>query len=106
MYHRVMGYYDQRDIPYYHDLAAQFATSDRFFESVMAGTIPNRMYLFTGTSFGHIFPDKPEPPVHPKDHLPPDDRERSELALLLPGQQHLPGPVPRLARSGHSEPGD
>lgn len=58
-YRRVMGYYDQRDLPYYYELASQFATSDRFFEPVMAGTIPNRMYLFTGTSFGHIFPDPP-----------------------------------------------
>ena len=58
-YHRVMGYYNQNDLPYYYELASQFATSDRFFESVMAGTIPNRMYLFTGTSFGHIFPDPP-----------------------------------------------
>ena len=58
-YHRVMGYYNQDDLPYYYELASQFATSDRFFESVMAGTIPNRMYLFTGTSFGHIYPDTP-----------------------------------------------
>ncbi len=56
-YHRAMGYYNQDDLPYYYELAAQFATSDRFFESVMAGTIPNRMYLFTGSSFGHIYPD-------------------------------------------------
>ncbi|MGI9103953.1 MAG: alkaline phosphatase family protein [Terriglobales bacterium] len=59
MYHRVMGYYNQDDLPFYYELATQFATSDRFFESVMAGTIPNRMYLFTGTSFGHIYPDPP-----------------------------------------------
>lgn len=58
-YHRAMGYYNQDDLPYYYELAAQFATSDRFFESTMAGTIPNRMYLFTGTSFGHIYPDTP-----------------------------------------------
>ncbi len=58
-YHRAMGYYDQDDLPYYYELASQFATSDRFFESTMAGTIPNRMYLFTGTSFGHIYPDTP-----------------------------------------------
>jgi phospholipase C len=58
-YHRVMGYYDQTDIPYYYEAASQFAISDRWFESVMAGTIPNRLYLFTGSSYGHIFPDPP-----------------------------------------------
>ena len=56
---RAMGYYDQRDLPYYYDLATQFATSDRFFSPVLSNTNPNRMYLFAGTSFGHIRPDQP-----------------------------------------------
>jgi phospholipase C len=56
---RAMGYYDWTDLPYYYELALQFGTSDRFFSPVLAPTIPNRMYLFTGTSFGHIRPDAP-----------------------------------------------
>ena len=56
---RAMGYYDQSDLPYYYAAAAQFATSDRFFSPVLANTIPNRMYLFTGTSFGNAFPVNP-----------------------------------------------
>jgi phospholipase C len=56
---RAMGYYDWTDLPYYYELAFQFGTSDRFFSSVLAPTIPNRMYLFAATSFGHIRPDKP-----------------------------------------------
>jgi phospholipase C len=56
---RAMGYYDQTDLPYYYELATQFATSDRFFSPVMTNTIGNRMYLFAATSFGHIFPDPP-----------------------------------------------
>lgn len=56
---RAMGYYDQRDLPYYYELAAQFATSDRWYSPVLANTLPNRMYLFTGTSFGNIFPVSP-----------------------------------------------
>ena len=52
-----MGYYDERDLPFYYELATQFATSDRFFSSLLANTNPNRMYMFTGTSFGHAFPD-------------------------------------------------
>jgi phospholipase C len=55
LYHRVMGYYDATDIPYYYELATQFATSDRFFASVMAGTLANRTYLFAATSAGHIY---------------------------------------------------
>jgi len=54
-----MGYYDQTDLPYYYELATQFATSDRFFSSVLTYTNPNRMYLFAGTSFGHIRNDSP-----------------------------------------------
>ena len=56
---RAMGYYDQTDLPYYYEVATQFATSDRFFSPVESNTIANRMYLFAATSFGHIRPDTP-----------------------------------------------
>ncbi len=58
---RAMGYYDQTDLPYYYEAAARFATSDRFFSPELSNTIPNRLYLFTGTSFGNAFP--PTPPA-------------------------------------------
>jgi phospholipase C len=54
---RAMGYYDWNDLPYYYELAFQYGTSDRWFSSIMGPTIPNRMYMFAGTSFGHIRPD-------------------------------------------------
>src|SRR5438552_9230245 len=60
---RDIGYYDERDLPYYYELATQYATSDRWFSPVIAPTIPNRMYLFTASSFGNIRPDSPD---HPK----------------------------------------
>jgi len=50
---RAMGYYDQSDLPYYYELAARFATSDRFFSPLLSNTVPNRLYLFTATSFGN-----------------------------------------------------
>jgi phospholipase C len=58
---RVAGFYDNNDLPYYYELATQFATSDRFFAPIVDGTNPNRMYLFAATSFGHINPDSPPP---------------------------------------------
>jgi phospholipase C len=58
---RAIGYYDQTDLPYYYELASQFATSDRWFSPVLTQTIPNRMYLFAGTSFGHILNRDPWP---------------------------------------------
>lgn len=54
---RDLSYFDQTELPYYYELATQFATSDRWFSSLMGPTIPNRMYLFTGTSFGWIRPN-------------------------------------------------
>jgi phospholipase C len=56
---RAMGYYDWTDLPYYYELAFQFGTSDRFFAPLLSQTIPNRMYMFTGTSFGNVRPVSP-----------------------------------------------
>src|SRR5947207_2665898 len=56
---RAMGYYDENDLPSYYDAAARFATSDRFFSPLLANSNPNRMYLFTATSFGNTTPVNP-----------------------------------------------
>ena len=56
---RALGYYDWTDLPYVYALAFNFGTSDRFFSPVLTNTIPNRMYLFAGTSFGHVYTDPP-----------------------------------------------
>jgi phospholipase C len=55
--HRALGYYDQTDLPFYYDLISTFATSDRYFCSVLGPTYPNRMYLYAGTSFGIVTTD-------------------------------------------------
>ncbi|HUI83074.1 MAG TPA: alkaline phosphatase family protein [Candidatus Binatia bacterium] len=56
MHTRPLGYYDQTDLPYYYELGAQFATSDTWYSPNSANTVPNRMYLFAATSYGHAFP--------------------------------------------------
>ena len=56
---RAMGFYTEADLPSYYDAAARFATSDRFFSPLLANTVPNRMYLFTATSFGNVTPVTP-----------------------------------------------
>lgn len=61
---RAMGYYDQDDLPYYYDLATFFATSDSWFSPVLTQTIPNRMFLFTGSSFGHEYADQGGHPLY------------------------------------------
>jgi phospholipase C len=61
---RAMGYYNQTDLPYYYDLATFFATSDAWHSPVLANTVPNRMYLMAGTSFGHEYPDNGGHPAY------------------------------------------
>jgi len=56
---RTMGYYTQKDLPYYYDLYRKFPISDTYFSDVLDQTFPNRFYLLSGTSFGHIRNDFP-----------------------------------------------
>jgi phospholipase C len=51
---RVMGYYDDSDLPYYYFMATQFAMSDKWFSSVMSNTPANRLYAMAGTSHGVV----------------------------------------------------
>ena len=60
---RPLGYYNQADLPFYYELGAQFATSDAWYSPIPANTVPNRMYLFAATSYGHAFP--PSSPSDP-----------------------------------------
>ncbi len=53
---RVMGYYDDTDLPYYYFMASQFATSDRWFAPVMSNSMNNRIFVLAGTSAGHAYP--------------------------------------------------
>ncbi len=47
-----LGYYTDEDHPFYSWMLTTFATSDRYFASVLSGTYPNRDYLYCGTSDG------------------------------------------------------
>ena len=40
----------------YYELATQFTTDDEWHSPIPANTIPNRMYLFAATSYGHAYP--------------------------------------------------
>jgi phospholipase C len=62
---RAVGYYDWTDLPYYYSLAFTFATSDRWFSSLMGPTGANRAYSFAATSVGFI-----GTPVSPTGGLP------------------------------------
>jgi phospholipase C len=44
-----MGYYDGKDLPFYHALAAAFTICDRYHCSVIGPTDPNRLYSMSAT---------------------------------------------------------
>jgi len=47
-----MGYYDRRQLGYYWSLAENYTIMDRYFQSMLGPTVPNRLYSFAGTSDG------------------------------------------------------
>ena len=44
-----MGHYDDRDIPFYWNVADEYVLFDRFFTSARAGSVQNHMFWVTGT---------------------------------------------------------
>src|SRR5215470_9217146 len=60
---QTMNFYNQDEIPFYYNLAENFAISDRFFCSVLGPTFPNRAYLLAATSFGHLTTSEVFPPA-------------------------------------------
>jgi phospholipase C len=49
-----MRFYDQSDLPFTYGLAARFPIGERYFQSCLAQTYPNRRFLFAGTASGTI----------------------------------------------------
>ncbi|HEY3974926.1 MAG TPA: alkaline phosphatase family protein [Candidatus Sulfotelmatobacter sp.] len=60
---QTISFYNQDDLPFYYGLAQNFAISDRQFAAVLGPTFPNRSYLMTATSFGHLTTDDTIPPI-------------------------------------------
>jgi phospholipase C len=49
-----MGYWTERDLPFYHGLARTFPLADHWFSSCLGPTFPNRRFLLAGTAHGLI----------------------------------------------------
>jgi len=49
---RAVAYYDERDIPFYYQVASRFAIGDRYFSSVIGPTWPNRDFIYAASSYG------------------------------------------------------
>jgi phospholipase C len=49
-----MGYYTRSDLPYYYDYADNYVLDDDFFSSLLGPSLPNHLYIASGTSGGII----------------------------------------------------
>ena len=49
-----MGYFTDRELPFYYGLGRTFPLADRWFGSVLAQTYPNRRFLMAGTAAGIV----------------------------------------------------
>ncbi|MDV3244330.1 MAG: alkaline phosphatase family protein [Nitrososphaerales archaeon] len=49
-----IGHYDRSDLPYYYDYADNFVLDDAFFSSLLGPSLPNHLYIASGTSGGII----------------------------------------------------
>src|SRR5207248_1768637 len=52
-----MWFWEQSDVPFTYSLAKYFPIGERYFQSVLAQTYPNRRFLFSGTASGTIATD-------------------------------------------------
>src|SRR5262249_6473694 len=62
---RALWWYDERDLPFYYDLAKAFAIADHYHAGILGPTWPNRMYLVSATSFGRTSNDLPDISAYP-----------------------------------------
>lgn len=51
---RAMGFYNDKDLPYYYFMASEFGTSDRWFSPMSGNSEPNRTYILSATTHGHV----------------------------------------------------
>src|SRR5439155_17701036 len=52
-----MWYWEKSDLPFTYSLAKHFPVGERYFQSVLGQTYPNRRFLFSGTASGTIATD-------------------------------------------------
>src|SRR5581483_1789214 len=65
--YQIMDYFSSGDLAVLHALAHNFVICDHWFSSVPGPTWPNRFFVHSGTSLGHV--DMPSGIFHPSLHL-------------------------------------
>jgi len=92
---RALWWYDERDLPFYYDLANRFAIADHYFSSMLGPTWPNRDYLYAASSFGVIdarVPNLSTAPYPEVDSLIFDSLEQAHISWNI-YSDGLPGPT-------------
>src|SRR3984957_11544682 len=64
--YQIMAYFEKGELPVLHTLAKNFLICDHWFSSVPGPTWPNRFFVHSGTSLGHV--DMPNGFFHPAIH--------------------------------------
>ena len=64
---QIMGFYSRNTLSVLQTLAANYAVCDRWFSSLPGPTWPNRFFVHSGTSLGHV--DMPESLTQPGVHI-------------------------------------
>lgn len=85
---RALTYLDHTDLPFYYALFGTFAIGDHYYCSVLGPTWPNRMYLYSATSFGRTTNDLPDTSSYPfpqKDASILDELEKRHVSWGLYG---------------------
>ena len=85
-----MGYWTERDLPFYYGLVRTFPLADHWFSSCLGPTFPNRRFLISGTAHGLI------------DDLPWDVADYPQAVPAAPAHAQT---VLRRRRRGHAAPG-
>jgi phospholipase C len=85
-----MGYYDDRDLPYYWNVADDYVLFDRLFTSAAAGSVWNHMFWVTGTP-GNPDADVLDPAGF--DHIPTifDRLQQAGISWKFYVQHYQPG---------------
>jgi phospholipase C len=60
---QTMNFYNQDEIPFYYNLAENFALNDRYFCPTLGPTFPNRSFFIAATAFGHLTTSEVFPPA-------------------------------------------
>ncbi|MGI8558696.1 MAG: phospholipase C [Solirubrobacteraceae bacterium] len=100
-----MRFYDERELPFTYGLAAHFPIGQRYFQSCLGQTYPNRRFLYAGTASGTLHTLTSELGKYPPPNGTIFDRLDAHGISSISFYQDVPAPliVPGTGRPGRFE---